>query len=117
MPLLFENVGHGMSDLKVMDQEDCKDTYNFVWEFCKRAENNPVYIQQDIKDVYLCGKEESMTSHQLNIKDLKTIALKSLVSDFTRYQPTMVALDPEYANTCINVKKNTFVKIFSHTWA
>ena len=51
-----------------------------------------------------------MTSRQLNVKDFKTIALKSPVSDFTGYQPTMVVLDPEYADACISVKKSNFVK-------
>ena len=80
-------------------------------------ENKPAFIQQYFKDAYLCEKEESTTSCQMNVKDFNTIALKSPACDFARYQPTTVVLDPEYANMCINVKKNNFVKTFVHTWA
>ncbi len=57
MFLLFENLGR---DTNKLQQEDCKDICDFVWEYCKPVENEPVFTLQDFKDAYIYAKEESM---------------------------------------------------------
>ena len=82
MPSLFENVGHDTNEL---DQEDCKDTYNFLWEYCKRMENEYLHTLQDFKDVFLYAEQEDWMTSQFSIKEFRTISLMSSATDFARY--------------------------------